>query len=291
MTGPFHLVLRTAIRERGLPLDRLRSRLAERGIRVGLASLSDWQHGRAWPRRPNSLRAIAVLEEILDLPRHALTGLLATHHLTPFRPQQGVDEYHGPMSELLDALPGARDWNLEVITSEHLAHVDAHRRRSRITARRLARARRDDVDRVVVRYFGAPGCAIDRVRLVPIRNCEVGRLLRHPEGRVLAAELLFGQRLQAGETWVWEYELHDPTPSEAENDFAHAFRRPEGTSLMEVRFHPDALPAQVHDYFRADLYVAKHRLNELSPNAHHAVHVTASGMTSGVIGISWEWPD
>ncbi|NKE61015.1 hypothetical protein FXN61_31220 [Lentzea sp. PSKA42] len=291
MTGPFHLVLRTAIRERGLPLDRLRSRLAERGIRIGLASLSDWQHGRAWPRRPNSLRAIAVLEEILGLPRHALTGLLATHQLTPFRPQQGVDEYHGPMGELLDALPGARDWNLEVITSEHAVNVDAHRSPSHIVVRSLARARRDDVDRAVMRYFGAPGCEIDRVRVAPVRNCAVGRLLRHPEGRVLAAELLFGQRLQAGETWVWEYEVHDPTTSETESDFAHAFRRPEGTCLMEVRFHPDALPSGVHDYFRADLYVDQHRLNELPLNAHHSVHVTMSGMNSGVIGISWEWPE
>lgn len=289
MTGPFHLVLRTAIRERGLPLDRLRSRLAERGIRVGLASLSDWQHGRAWPRRPNSLRAIAVLEEILDLPHHTLTGLLATHHLTPFRPQQGVDEYHGPLGELLDTLPGARDWTLEVITSERTVTVDAHRRPSRITVRSLARARRDNVDRAVVRYFGAPGGDIDRVRVVPVRNCAVGRLLRHREGQVLAAELLFGQRLQTGETWVWEYQLHDATT--CRTDFAHAFRRPGGTCLMEVRFHRDALPSRVHDYFRADLYMDQHRLGELLLNAHHAVHVTTSGMNSGVIGISWEWPD
>jgi hypothetical protein len=288
MTGPFHLVLRNAIRERGLPLDRLRSRLAERGIDVGLASLSDWQHGRAWPRRPKSLQAIAALEEILGLPEQTLTSLLRSHRPPPFRPRQGVDEYTGPMAELLDALPGARAWRLEVLTSEQVVHVGPDRSPSRLCGRSVARARRDGVDRTVVRYYGGPGCEIDRVEVVPRRNCTLGRVLRHHDGRVLAAELLFGQPLQSGDTWVWETELHDPAA--ARTDCAHAFRRPEGTCLMEVRFHQEALPRRVFEYFRADLHVEQHVLTELPLNVHNAVHVTTTGMTSGVVGINWEWP-
>lgn len=287
MTGPFHLVLRDAIRERGLPLERLRSRLAERGIDVGLASLSDWQHGRAWPRRPKSLRAIAALEEILDLPQRTLTNLLCSHQPPPFRPRQGVDEYSGPMAELLDALPGARAWRMEVLTSEQVVHVGPDRSPSRIAGRSVARARHDGVDRTVVRYYGAPGCEIDRVEVVPGRNCALGKVLRHHEGHALAAELLFGQRLEAGETWVWEAEIRDPAASRT--DCAHAFRRPEGTCLLEVRFHPDALPDRVYEYFRADLFVEQHVLTELPLTVHNSVHVTTTGMTSGVIGINWEW--
>ncbi|MFI6094344.1 hypothetical protein ACIA8G_02255 [Lentzea sp. NPDC051213] len=289
MTGPFHLVLREAIHERGLPLARLQSRLADRGIQVGLASLSDWQHGRAWPRRPNSLRAIVALEEILGLPRHTLMRLLTTHRPPPFQPRQGVDEYSGPMAELLDELPGARAWKLEVLCSEHVVSVGADHRPSRLVGRSVARARHDGVDRTVVRYYGAPGCDIDQVEVVPRHNCALGKVLRHREGRALAVELLFGQPLQAGETWVWEAELRDPTTTRT--DCAHAFRRPEGSYLLEVRFHPDALPARVHQYFRADLYVDRHVLTELPVNNHHAVHVMAAGMTSGVLGIKWEWPD
>ncbi|MFS8098574.1 hypothetical protein LFM09_15695 [Lentzea alba] len=288
MTGPFHLVLRDAIRERGLPLERLRVRLAERGIDVGLASLSDWQHGRAWPRRPKSLLAIEALEEILDLPEQTLTGLLCTHQPPPFRPRQGVDEYSGPMAELLDQLPGARAWRLEVMASEQVVTVGPDRSPSRLAGRSVARARMDGVDRTVVRYYGAPGCDIDRVRIVPGRNCTLGKLLRHRDGRVLAAELLFGQPLQAGETWVWEAEVQDPAA--ARTDCAHAFRRPEGTYLLEVRFHPDAVPERVFEYFRADLFVDRHVLTELPLNVHNSVHVTTTGMTSGVIGINWEWP-
>ncbi|HEX8868748.1 MAG TPA: hypothetical protein VF821_24015 [Lentzea sp.] len=288
MTGPFHLVLRDAIRERGLPLERLRSRLAERGIDVGLASLSDWQQGRAWPRRPKSLRAIVALEEILDLPEQTLTNLLCSHQPPPFRPRQGVDEYSGPMAELLDELPGARAWRLEVLTSDQVVHVGPDRSPSRLAGRVVARARHDGVDRTVVRYYGGPGCDIDQVEVVPGRNCTLGKVLRHREGRVLAAELLFGQRLQAGETWVWEEEVRDPVASRT--DCAHGFRRPEGTCLLEVRFHPDALPCRVYEYFRADLFVEQHVLTELPLSVHNSVHVTTTGMTSGVIGINWEWP-
>ncbi len=139
----------------------------------------------------------------------------------------------------------------------------------------------------MVRYYGAPGCEIDRVEVVPGRNCTLGKVLRHREGGVLAAELLFGQRLQAGETWVWEAEVRDPAASRT--DCAHGFRRPEGTYLLEVRFHADALPDRVYEYFRADLYVEQHVLTELPLSVHNSVHVTTTGMTSGVVGINWEW--
>ncbi len=289
MSGPFHVVLRSAIQQRGLPLDRLRFRLAERGIQVGLASLSDWQHGRAWPRHPNSLRAIDALEEILNLPTHTLSGLLAGRQVLPFQPQQGVDEYSGPMGELLDELPGSRAWDLDTLTTEHTVTVDAVYGPSMIAIRSLVRARRDGVDRLALRYFGAAGCDIDRVTVHPERNCHVGRILRHHRGCVMVAEVLFGQPLRCGETWIFETRITDPTAGRR-SDFAHGFRRPEGSYLLEVRFHPDLLPSHVYGYTRADLYTEQHRLTDLRLNNHHAVHLTAADMTAGVLGISWEWP-
>lgn len=162
MSGPFNVVLREAIQQRGLPLERLRSRLAERGIQVGLASLSDWQHGRAWPQRANSLRAIKALEDILDVPGGTLTGLLDGHRSLPFQPRQGVDEYSGPIGELLDALPGSRSWELDTLTTELTVAVDAGGSPSRIRIRTLVRCRREGVDRHILRYFGASNCDIDR---------------------------------------------------------------------------------------------------------------------------------
>jgi hypothetical protein len=289
MSGPFHVVLRDAIRQRGLPLQRLRARLAERGIRVGIASLSDWQHGRAWPQQANSLRAIGALEEILGLPDRTLTDLLAGRPTTPFLPRQGVDESTGPISELLDQLPGSRAWDLDTLTTEHIVTVDEHRCPSLVTVRSLVRARKDGVDRLVVRYFAAATGDVDRVTVRPTRNCRTGRILRHHTGRVMVAELVFGQPLRAGDTWIFEVELADPT-AQARSDFAHGFRRMEGNYLLEVRFHPTALPSQVNGYLRADLYTESHRLTDLRLTNHNAVHLTAADMTAGVLGIQWEWP-
>jgi hypothetical protein len=212
---------------------------------VGLATLSDWQHGRARPQRPNSLRAVDALEEILELPRKTLSGLIATGASS----WQGVDEHSGAVGELLDALPRGHEWDLDVINAETTIVIGPDRRRSAIRIRRLVRARRD--------------------------------------GNVLVAEMLFGQSLRIGETWLFEYAVHQPAAS---TDFAHGFRRQERNFLLEVRFHPDALPQVVYGYYRADLYGDRQRVTELTLDNHHTVHLTAAGMAAGVIGINWRWP-
>lgn len=78
--GPFHAALRAAVAARGLTLQSVRHRLARRGIQVGVTSLSYWRQGRRRPERPESMRAVQALEEILELPPHALTRLLGPRH-------------------------------------------------------------------------------------------------------------------------------------------------------------------------------------------------------------------
>ncbi len=75
-TGPFERALRAAIAARGLSLERLHARLAERGAHVSLASLSNWQRGRSRPERSRSLAAVRELESILGLPADSLVALL-----------------------------------------------------------------------------------------------------------------------------------------------------------------------------------------------------------------------
>ncbi|MET9105661.1 hypothetical protein ABZX29_03620, partial [Streptomyces zhihengii] len=75
-TGPFHQALRAALSVRGLPLQRVQHHLAHRGIKVGVTSLCYWQQGARRPRRPESLRAVRALEEVLELPAQSLIRLL-----------------------------------------------------------------------------------------------------------------------------------------------------------------------------------------------------------------------
>ncbi|MER6759018.1 MULTISPECIES: transcriptional regulator [Amycolatopsis] len=91
-TGPFAEALRAAIRARGLGLERIRYRLRGRGTTVSLATLSHWQSGRCRPERPESLRALRNLEQILGVPDGSLRRLLG-----PPRPR---GQFHQPGQQL-----------------------------------------------------------------------------------------------------------------------------------------------------------------------------------------------
>ncbi len=294
LTGPFHTALRAAIRERGLTLDRLRWHLAQRGIRIGLSTLSLWQHGHSRPERDSSLKAVRALEDVLGLPPRSLLRLLAaagpagsatSRHAEC---EEGLDERDGPLGELLDRLPGSRDRSIEVLSLHQIQVVDSEGRSRLIRSRTVLRARRDGVDRHVMRYFGGPECDIERVGVEPGANCRLGQVRRHHSAPVMVAELLFDQALMAGETWAFENDLLDGTTGTC-TEAAHAFRHPEAQVLLEVRFDPAARPAGCHAYARTGLYTERQRICELRLTTHGTVHLTATDVRTGVLGIAWDW--
>jgi len=285
-TGPFHAALRAAIRRRSLTLERLRFHLMREGVSVSAASLSDWQHGHVRPGPASSGPVIRALERVLRVPRESLARLLAMRDRDT--EQGGLDEQGGPLGELLDQLPGARELDLDVVTRQDKVLVDAERRASAARIRLLVRARRDGVDRQFLRYFGDPGCDLDQVRLHSLEHCRVGRVLRHPTAPVLVAELLFTETLRAGDTWVLEYAIHDPIGEPCE-EYAHGIRTTEEHYLLEVRFHPEMLPVDCHSYARSGLGEPRVRMADLTPNKDNAVHLAVSGGAAAVTGIAWAW--
>jgi hypothetical protein len=282
-SGPFHDAFRAAVSARGLSLDRLRARLVGRDIPVAVSSLSDWQHGRRRPAGERSLSAVRALEEILGVPRESLVRLLDE----PVR--RGLDETRGALGELLDQLPGSRARTVEILSGHDKVTIDARRRCASVWSRLAVRARCDGVDRYLVRYFGDAGCVIEAVHVDAVENCRLGRVLRHPAG-VLVAELLFDEVLAAGQTWVFEDRVRDGT-GEPSLEYAHGFRQHGEQHLMEVRFDPAALPVDCHAFAQSGLDDVRHRTGGLSLNAHHALHLFASGISGGLLGIGWSWPD
>lgn len=297
-TGPFHVALRAAIRDRGLTLDRLRWHLARRGISVALSSLSNWQHGHSRPEHTNSVRAVRALEEILRLPPASLVRLLTTADPTDTaagergnaRCKAGLDEADGALAELLDALPGSRDCHFDVISRQDKLLVDVDRCGSRMWSRTVVRAQRDGADRYVMRLFGSPDGDIGQVRLHDLENCRLGRVQRHPTAPVMVAELLFDDVLSAGDTWVFEGWMSDRN-GDPQTEHAHGFRHPVDSYALEVRFHAETLPVDCHAYAQPGLYDTRHRIADLELNRHHAVHLVAANVTAGVLGIGWRWPD
>jgi hypothetical protein len=287
-TGPFHAAFRAAVNERGLTLDRLRAHLARRGITVGLSSLSDWQMGRRRPAGANSLQAVLALEEILGLPARSLIRLLLTPTGEAVRLRRGLDDHSGALAVLLDQLPGSRERAVDILNAHEKVTIDGERRAAAMWLRTVVRARRDGADRYFVRFFGDPGCDASAVEVEPLENCRLGRLHRHPAG-VAVAELLFDETLRAGETWVFEVRLANPTGPHC-TEHAHGFRHPGEQFVLEVRFDPSALPADLHVFAQPGLYDERHRTDDLTLNGQHAVHLYASGTESGVLGIGWCWP-
>lgn len=286
-TGPFHAALRAAIRQRSLTLERLRFHLLRHGVSVAASSLSDWQHGHVRPGPASSRRVVRALEQVLQVPGESLVRLLALRDAET--DADVLDEHDGPLGELLDQLPGAHELDLDVITRQDKVLVDAARRASSVRIRLLVRARRDGVDRQILRFFGDPGCDLGQVRLHSAENCRVGRVLRHPAAPVLIAELLFNEVLRAGDTWVIEYVLHDPT-GECCEEYAHGVRMTEEHVLLEVRFDPAVLPVDCHSYVQIGLNEPRLRTGDLVLSNYNAVHLAVSGGAAGVIGIAWSWP-
>lgn len=277
-TGPFHVALREAIQRSGLTLDRLRSHLARRGIWVGLSSLSDWQSGRSLPAHPNSRKAVRALEEILRLPGGSLVDLIAERRIADI----------GAVAELLETLPWSSDRGVELVSVHNKIMVDGQGRTACIWSRTAIRALRDGVSRHVVRYYGNPGCVADRVRPRALSDCRLGRVVAHPRKPAVVYELLFDRPLKAGDTWVFESATVDRT-GEPATEFARGFRFPVEQYLLEVRFSLGALPARCYSFAQRDLTDERHPTGPLTLSGHRGVHLLASGVRSGVLGIKWDW--
>jgi hypothetical protein len=291
-TGPFDAALRAAVRARGLTLERLRAHLARRGVPIALSTLSDWQHGKRRPSVTGSLRAVRALEDVLGLPPKTLVRLVvdqaAKVPAQRAHRRRGVNDRSGTLAGLLDRVPGARA-TLSDIVSDHQAYtVGPDRRVSNLRLRKVIRARYDGVDRHVLRYFGNPGCDVERIELRPLLNCRLGQVVRDASG-IVVAELLFDEALHAGDIWVFELEITDPT-GEPNTECAHGFRAADQQYLMEIRFDPAALPVDCHSFAQADLYESRQRTGDLVLNRHHTLHLLIGGLAGGVVGIGWRWP-
>jgi hypothetical protein len=290
-TGPFDVALRTAVRARGLTLDRVRAHLARRGVPVALSTLSDWQHGKHRPAVDRSLRTVEALEEVLDLRPRSLVGLLvgpsgaAPAHGT-YR-HRGLDDRSGRLAALLDRIPGARAIPSDVVSDHQAFTIGPDRCLASLWARKVIRARHEGVDRYVMGWLGDPRREVDRLTVRPLVNCRLGQVVWDRSGAVVV-ELRFDVRLRVGDLWIFEVEITDPT-GRPTTELAHAFRAPGQQYLMEVRFQPAALPVDCHSFAQADLYESRQRTGQLALNRNNALHLLATDLDGGLVGLGWRW--
>ncbi|MGV9695917.1 hypothetical protein ACWDTR_09205 [Streptomyces sp. NPDC003470] len=292
--GPFHVALRAAIAARGLPLQRVQHHLSRHGVTVGVTSLSYWQQGARRPQRPESLRAVRALEEILQLPEESLIRLLAEADGPAHRPAVRTYRARVEASGVLDRLLG----ELGLSSADDGLHTLGHHERVRIGARRelagreahhIVRAHRDGVDRFVAVHHGDPGCAPARMAVHALENCRAGRVRVHHDTGVLVTELLFGTRLRAGDTYLFRYGVEDGTAG-VSHEYVRAFGAAGGQYALQVGFDAAARPARCRRFTQPSAAAPRGGRRELAVSGpHHSAHLVETRVRPGLLGIAWDW--
>lgn len=293
--GPFHVALRAAIAARGLPLQRVQHHLSRHGVKVGVTSLSYWQQGARRPQRPESLRAVRALEEILQLPDESLIRLLAESGERAAAGHPAGRSYRSlsDASDVLDRLTAGLGWSLDgglhALGHHECVRIGPRRELASLEAHHIVRAHRDGVDRFVAVHHGDPGCDPRRVTVHALENCRTGRLCWDQDTGVLVAELLFGTRLRSGDTFLFRYRLEDGTAGTS-RDYLHRFGFPGGQYALQVRFDPAALPVRCHRFSQQSTAAPRNGRQELTvAGPHHSAHLVEPRTRPGIVGIGWDW--
>ncbi|MFF9751780.1 hypothetical protein ACF1FC_03005 [Streptomyces sp. NPDC014344] len=293
--GPFHVALRAAIAARGLPLQRVQHHLSRHGVKVGVTSLSYWQQGARRPQRPESLRAVRALEEILQLPEESLIRLLAetddraADRRSAGRTYRSLMEVSGVLDKLLAEFGTPRDGGLHTLGHHERVRIGTRRELAERESHHIVRAHRDGVDRYVAVHHGDPGADPERMQVRTLENCRVGRVRHHHDTGVLAAELLFDIRLRAGDTFLFRYTVEDGTGGVC-REYVRGAGSPGGQYALQICFDSAALPVRCHRFAQHSAAAPRGGRQALALSTRHrTVHLVEPRLRAGYVGIAWDW--
>ncbi|WP_412540976.1 helix-turn-helix transcriptional regulator [Longispora sp. K20-0274] len=296
--NPFAATLHRAIEVRGLSLERLQAKLAERDITVSLTTLSFWRRGRSRPERARSLKAVAVLEEVLGLPGGSLAALLG-----PPRPRGRVDQApslgfdqlydeHVSLRNALDDL--GVDAGMQVINPDLVwlsihdrYELDRHGTEARLSVRHIGRAVGPvSVCRVLFQADDPirPGGVVRAVR-----GCRRGRVRTDSETGLTVTELLFDRELAPGDVVVFDYAMSFEPGGVAEHRFGRIFSMPAGLYIAEVVFDEGAVPERCHEYTQASIDAEIQVLREVAIGAGLTATMAVQDVHQGLHALEWEW--
>ncbi|MCX2950487.1 hypothetical protein [Lentzea sp. NEAU-D7] len=290
----FAEALTSAVEASGLSLERIQHHLESRGVQVSQSTLSYWRRGRSRPERTESLAAVAALEEILQVSPGALTSRLGDR-----RPR-------GRWVERATALEGiwrdaAIDLGREIARVDRLLPAPARyvsvrdrviigpdRREIEIRSSAVIEAFEDGVDRMLLAKT-ADETDLSPGDITAEKTCRVGRVRRDEERKLLVAEIILDRVLRAGETALVDLRLiSDPGADSSSAD--RTFLRTLRNYVLEVEFHPEAVPVRCHSFSRSGPDEPDVETGELWIGTTAAAHLMVHEAQAGhVHGIKWEW--
>jgi hypothetical protein len=293
-TGPFSAALHLAIEGSGLRLEEIQQRLSAAGVTISLTTLSYWRRGRSRPERPDSIKAVRLLEGILSLPEESLIVQLG-----PRRPRGRwlsqppgtieIDRLFTDSVSVVKMIGELDRWMYHELTrlSLHDLYVVGDRRQEiSLSCRQVMRANTDRVSRTVGIFSTDDPQALTRIN--PLRNCRIGRIRSDPGTGLTAAEIIFDRFLSQGDTVIVEYEFVSNSTVRTET-YYRGFSTPVNEYVLQLQFDRDAVPARCYRFERRGLNGPDQGLREVWIGSTHAAHVVASDVPPGIVGMRWEW--
>lgn len=293
--------LRRALAARGLSLERLSARLAERGVECSASTLSLWRNGRVRPSRLESLRALHTIELILATPPGYLTEAPRppavgssrwwAHAADPEAVLHAGDRF----ARAVESLGGAGADDLRRLAVVEIARIDERRRFCGSTCQVVVQAARADVERMVVATYTV-GSLREAGGLRTVRPLEGARLgrrrLEAGTGQVLS-ELIFDAPLRRGERHVVNYQVvpsDGPEPPLTEWG-RHELRsvRPIARLVLGVDFAPGAVPDRVEAVEDpCDISGGEEPRRDIVLQGNRAL-ISRDTMSHGGARIEWSW--
>lgn len=235
---------RDAINAKDSTLTRLERQLKARGTRVSLSTLSYWRSGARRPEGPQSMAALADIEDLLGLEAGALTSLLRTQRTGPLGPNQfPIDEeqLERAVRDAFAALGAEYPDTSRELTTHSVTDVDAAGNVASCMTRSIVQSTVGTISSIPFLEV-TPGVNTPAPIISAVSGGRIAARYSHPSGEVHGVLFELDAPLAAPHTAIVEWSVEYPPGYPPMRETGHALARQCRELLVWTRFHPDALP-------------------------------------------------
>ena len=178
---------------------------------------------------------------------------------------------------------------IEAVSEQAVVTVGPDRTQRSRSTRRILRALSDGVDRLLL-AIQIEDASAPPTRIVPLNHCSLGRRHWLEDSSFAITELIFDRRLAKGDLMIIEYRMDYGPPYPYDTVHEEHKQMPLRDFVLEVDFHPDALPVRCEWYESSprDPYGAE-RVTELPLSATNSVVVVRHDVPPSQFGLRWFW--